>query len=144
MCNPRQIPKRQSADLQSNARSESANRFANANQINEFNTLEQYFATLAKCQSSKQGKDSRVLENNLTDRKDSIYRVAQPIDQGGSMDAKIDELLKTPGNEKTRTIRMSPELKSLVKRGGELRGVSFDRFVRLAVINALIEDGLVG
>ncbi len=60
------------------------------------------------------------------------------------MDAKIDELLKTPGNEKTRTIRMSPELKSLVKRGGELRGVSFDRFVRLAVINALIEDGLVG
>jgi hypothetical protein len=59
------------------------------------------------------------------------------------METTINELLKTPVNEKTRTIRMSGQLKSLVKRGGELRGVSFDRFVRLAVINALIQDGLV-
>jgi hypothetical protein len=59
------------------------------------------------------------------------------------MESKIQELLKTPSDEKTRTIRMSADLKALVKRGGEMRGVSVDRFIRLAVIDALIQDGIV-
>lgn len=59
------------------------------------------------------------------------------------MDPRVVALLKTPSNEPTRSIRMNRELKSLVKSGSELRGVSVDRFIRLAVVNALVQDGLV-
>jgi hypothetical protein len=60
------------------------------------------------------------------------------------METQFAELLKTPGDATPRSIRMNPELKLLVKSGSESRGISVDRFIRLAVVNALIQDGLVG
>jgi hypothetical protein len=59
------------------------------------------------------------------------------------METKFAELLKTPGDGPPRSIRMNLELKALVKSGSELRGISVDRFIRMAVVRALEEEGLV-
>jgi hypothetical protein len=58
------------------------------------------------------------------------------------MESRIAELLKA-GNDAPRSVRMSGELKLLVRQGSESRGVSADRFIRLAVVNALVQDGFV-